>query len=283
MRGAPRLNPLWGLLLALLALVAAPARAELPPRPDGPVYDGAQVIPPETARQLDARLTQYNRLTGRAVVVATVASLDGQDVTDYAQKLAESWSISGKATEEGVLLLVAPTEHKVRIATGRGVQDRLTDALSGRIIRDTMRPRFRSGDYGGGISAAVDEITAQLDRSPADAKAVAEAAAAGAKGSRHAGRGSAVLPAIIWIGVFGLIMAFASRRRGLGSSYGGNSGLGTVLMWGALDALSHSGRRSDWGGGGGSGWGGGDSDGGGFGGFGGGGGGFDGGGASGDW
>ena len=281
MRGAPRLNPLWGLLLALLALVAAPARAELPPRPDGPVYDGAQVIPPETARQLDARLTQYNRLTGRAVVVATVASLDGQDVTDYTQKLAESWSISGKATEEGVLLLVAPTEHKVRIATGRGVQDRLTDALSGRIIRDTMRPRFRSGDYGGGISAAVDEITAQLDRSPADAKAVAEAAAAGAKGGRHAGRGSAVLPAIIWIGVFGLIMAFASRRRGLGSSYGGNSGLGTVLMWGALDALSHSGRRSDWGGGGG--WGGGGSDGGGFGGFGGGGGGFDGGGASGDW
>ena len=258
MRGLPRLAPLWGLLLALLALVAAPARAELPPRPDGPVYDGARVIPPETASQLDARLTQYNRLTGRAVVVATVASLDGQDVTDYAQK----------------------------IATGRGVQDRLTDALSGRIIRDTMRPRFKSGDYGGGISAAVDEITAQLDRSPADAKAVAEAAAAGAKGGRHAGRGSAVLPAIVWIGVFGLIMAFASRRRGLGSSYGGssyggNSGLGTVLMWGALDALSHSGRRSDWGGGGG--FGGGGSDGGGFGGFGGGGGGFDGGGASGDW
>ena len=95
-----------------------------------------------------------------------------------------------------------------------------------------------------------------------------------------------MLPAIVWIGVFGLIMAFASRRRGLGSSYGGssyggNSGLGTVLMWGALDALSHSGRRSDWGGGGG--FGGGGSDGGGFGGFGGGGGGFDGGGASGDW
>jgi uncharacterized protein len=282
MRGpAHLLTRLWLLLLALLAVAATPARAALPPRPDGPVFDGAQVIPAETFRQLDARLTQYNQLTGRAVVVATVASLDGQDVTDYAQKLAESWNIGGKATEEGVLLLVAPTEHKVRIATGRGVQDRLTDALSGRIIRDTMRPRFRAGDYGGGISAAVDEITAQLDRSPADAKAVAEAAAAGAKTGRHGRRGSGVLPAIIWIGVIGLFAALASRRRRLGSSYGGDSGLGTVLMWGALDALSHSGRRSDWGGGGG--WGGGDSGGGGFGGFGGGGGGFDGGGASGDW
>lgn len=280
MRGLPRLAPVWALLLALLALVAAPARAELPPRPDGPVFDGANVIPAETLHQLDQRLTQYNQLTGRAVVVATVASLDGQDVTDYAQKLAESWNIGGKATEEGVLLLVAPGEHKVRIATGRGVQDRLTDALSGRIIRDTMRPRFRAGDYGGGISAAIDEITAQLDRSPADAKAVAEAAAAAAKNGRHGKRGSAIVPAAIWIAIFGIVLAMSTRRRRFGTSYGGDSGLGTVLMWGALDALAHSGRGSGWGGGGGS-FGGGDSDGGGFGGFGG--GDFDGGGASGDW
>lgn len=283
MRGLPRLAPVWALLLALLALVAAPARAELPPRPAGPVYDGAQVIPADTLHQLDQRLTQYNQLTGRAVVVATVASLDGQDVTDYAQKLAESWDIGGKATEEGVLLLVAPAEHKVRIHTGRGVQDRLTDALSGRIIRDTMRPHFRTGDYGGGISAAVDEITAQLDRSPADAKAVAEAAAAGAKhGRRHSG-GLLLIPLAIWLAMFAIAGVSALRRRRFGTFYntGNDSGLGTVLMWSALDAMAHSGRRdSGWSGGG---WSGGDSDGGGFGGFGGGGSGFDGGGASGDW
>ena len=258
-------------LVALLALAGGPALAELPARPDGPVLDQPGIIPAPELQALDSRLRAYNKATGRSVVVATVSSLDGLPVEDYAQQLAEAWDIGGAETEEGVLLLVAPNERQMRIHSGRGVQDRLTDALSGRIIRDTMAPRFKQGDFGGGIAAGVDQIIAQLDRSPADAKAVAEAAAA-AKANEQpesAGVGSVIFW-ILLIVVFSWL--FSGRRRGRRSGVHP-----AVVLWGASEMGRHMGG---WSGGSGGGFGGG---GGGFGGFGGGGGGFDGGGASGSW
>lgn len=264
-------------LLALAALVAAPAHAALPPRPAGPVLDQANVIPDAEETALDAKLRAYNAATGRAVIVATVNSLDDLPIEDYAQQLSEAWDIGGAKTEEGVLLLVAPGERKLRIAAARGVQERLTDALSGRIIRDTIAPRFKTGDFGGGITAGVDAIVAQLDRSPADAKAVAEAAAAAGR-QKADGGGASIGGVIFWIvliGVFMLLFGRGGRRRG--RRYDSGSGLAPIIIF---DALSHLGGRG--GGFGGGGFGGGGS-GGGFGGFGGGGGGFDGGGASGDW
>jgi len=256
----------------VLALLGTSAQAALPPRPDGPILDQANVIPDDQEAALAARLTAYNKATGRSVVVATVNGLDGETIEDYAQKLAEAWDIGGKRTEEGVLFLVAPSERQLRIHAARGVQDRLTDALSGRIIRDTVVPRFKQNDYGGGIAAGVDGIITQLDRSPADAKAVAEAAEAARRdrGQDSAGAGSV----IFWIVLILFFMMVFGRggRRGR-SRRGVDPG---IVLWGASEAFRHFGS------GGGGGFGGGSS-GGGFGGFGGGGGGFDGGGASGSW
>lgn len=266
-------------LLAILAVAAAPARAALPPRPQGPVLDQAAVIPDPQEVALDQKLRAYTQATGRSVVVATVSTLDGLEVEDYAQQLAESWDIGGAKTEEGVLLLVAPAERKLRIHAARGVQDRLTDALSGRIIRDTMAPRFKAGDFGSGIVAGVDQIVAQLDRSPADAKAIAEAAAAAGRGGEQgtASFGSA----IFWIMLIVFFMFVFGRGRKHGGRRARRSGIDpAIMLWGASEIAHHMSR------GGGGGWGGGGSGGGGFdgfGGFGGGGGGFDGGGASGDW
>lgn len=265
-------------LLALLAFAATPALAALPARPAGPVLDQANVIPDAEEAALDAKLRAYNTSTGRAVIVATVNSLDDLPIEDYAQQLVRAWDIGGAKTEEGVLLLVAPGERKLRIEAARGVQERLTDALSGRIIRDTISPRFKAGDFGGGIIAGVDAIVAQLDRSPADAKAVAEAAAAAGRQKADSG-GASIGGVIFWIGlivVFMLLFGRGGRRRG--RRYDTGSGLAPIIIF---DALSHmAGRGGGFGGGGGSSWG---DGGGGFGGFGGGGGGFDGGGASGDW
>lgn len=262
-------------LLALLAFAATPALAALPPRPAGPVLDQANVIPAAQEAALDAKLREYNRVTGRAVIVATVASLDGLPVDDYAQQLVEAWGIGGAKTEEGVLLLVAPAERQLRIAGGRGVQDRLTDALSGRIIRDTITPQFKAGNFGGGITAGVDAIVTQLDRSPADAKAVAEAAAAASRQSSGNGKASAG-GVIFWLVLIGFFMMLFGRRGGAGrGSRFSTGGLGPIIVW---EALNHMGGR-----GGGFGGGGDHGRGGGFGGFGGGGGGFDGGGASGGW
>ena len=275
--------------LALLAVLAgAPAAAQdLPPRPNGPVYDGANVIGPGEKELLERRLSDYTRTTGRAIIVATVPSLDGQDIETYAQRLATTWDIGGKETENGLLFLVAPAERKMRIHTARGLQERMTDIMSGRIIRDVVTPKFKAGDLSGGIVDGVDAIIAQLDMDPAQARAIEEAEAA-----RRANAGEAAAPAVAGI-VFWVVMivffALVFGRRAHGRRYRGGGGMGAVgnvLMWTAINAAMNSGRSgggSSWGGGGGGSWGGGGGGGGGFGGFGGGGGGFNGGGASGGW
>ena len=119
--------------LALSALAGAPAAAQdFPPRPEGPVYDGANIIPDVDERLLDARLRAYNESTGRALIVATVPSLGNETIETYAETLFnDEWGIGGAETDQGLLLLVAPTERKVRIETGYGLQPYVTDILSG--------------------------------------------------------------------------------------------------------------------------------------------------------
>lgn len=267
------------LALLWLVLATAAAQAALPARPAGPVLDQAGVIPDAQEATLDQRLTAYTAQTGRAIIVATVASLDGMDVTDYAQQLAEAWDIGGAKTEQGVLFLIAPADRKMRIHTARGVQERLPDVLAGRILRDDVAPRFKAQDYAGGIAAGVDQIIAQLDRDPADARAIAEAAQA----AQRQGQSSddTIGSAIFWVVMIVIFISLFGRRS---QRYGQRrSGIDPgIVLWGISEIArnaSDSRHSGSWGGG--SGWSSGDS--GGFGGFGGGGGGFDGGGASGDW
>jgi len=268
------------LILTLLAalLISSAATAAIPPRPAGPVYDGANILPPTEEAALDAKLRAYNAATGRAVIVATVPSLDGLDEVTYGQELAEAWDIGGAETEYGVLLLVAPKERRVRIATARGAQlEKLNDILAGQIIRNEITPRFKAGDYPGGITAGVNAIVTQLDRNPADAKAVAEAAAAAASQNRGDGGGASIGGIIFWIALIVVFMAmFGGGKRGrrYRSGRGNVAGaIGEVILWSAISgAFNGDGDGGGFGGGGG-----------GFGGFGGGGGGFNGGGASGGW
>jgi uncharacterized protein len=268
---------LW--LLALFALSASAASAELPPRPPGPVADIAAILPEAEEAALDAKLRAYNKATGRAIIVATVPSLNGQVVERYAQDLARAWEIGGEESEEGVLVLVAPSERKMRIHAAVGAQGRLTDGVASRIIRETMAPRFKQNDYGGGISAGVDQIIAQLDRDEVDARAVAEAAEA-AKSSAGSSDGGGVGVVLFWIVlILFFMLMFGRRRRGYRrSGFGRGVGvwdIGQVAANVAINVALNAALGGDGDGGGGS-----DS---GFGGFGGGGSGFDGGGASGDW
>jgi len=275
----------WLALLA--ALMGAPAAAQdYPARPAGPVYDGADVISPGEEELLDRRLRDYNRTTGRAIIVATVPSLDGLEIEPYAQGLAESWSIGGAESENGLLFLVAPEERRMRIHTARGLQERMTDIMSGRIIRDVVTPRFKEGDLSGGIVAGVDAIVAQLDMDPAQARAIEEAERA-AQAERAENAAPAIAGVVFWIVMIVFFAIVFGRRGARGRKYHGGGGVGSavgnVLLWTALNAAMNSGRGSGGGGWGGGGGGGSFGGGGGFGGFGGGGGGFNGGGASGGW
>lgn len=267
--------------LAILTLVGSPAYAALPARPAGPILDAAGIIPDDQEAVLAQKLVAYNKATGRAIEVATVPSLDGQDVARYAQDLARAWDLGGKESQEAILLLIAPAERKIRIHTAVGVQGRITDAFAGRTIREEIAPRFKNGDYGGGINAGVDALIAQMNRDPVDAKAVAEAAAAAEiqRSASSSSSGSGAGSVIFWLILMVFFISIFGRRRRFGRSSGINPG---IVLWGISEALRHSGNNSGWSSGGG--WSGGDSGGGSdWGGFGGGGGGFDGGGASGDW
>lgn len=261
-------------LLAVLAFAAgSPALAAYPPRPEGPVLDQAGIIPAAEEAALDARLREYNQRTGRAVLVATVSSLDGEDIATYGTTLGQNWGAGGKDSDQGLILLIAPKERKLRIEVGYGLEAYLPDVLAGRIIRDTIAPRFKAGDMVGGINAGINAVTAQLDRDPAEAKAIAEAAAA-AEAQAPRGQDVSAGSVIFWIVLIVFFMSmFGNRRRGVRRS-GIDPG---IVLWGISEIAHHAARGS-----GGSGFGSGDFDGGGgFGGFGG--GGFGGGGASGDW
>ncbi len=267
-------------LALLLALVSQVARAEIPARPDGPIADYANVLTASDKATLDARLRDYNRTTGRAIIVATVPSLDGEEIETYAQTMAETWGIGGAESQNGVLFLVAPTERKVRIATARGVDVRLTDIMSGRIIRDVVVPRFKAGDMSGGIVAGVDAIIRQLDMDPAQAKAIEDAQAAAERARQS--DGGFPIGALFWLVfvvlffILPMLTRGRSRRRRSRSPWGNTAR--DIILWEAGSSiargiLNSSSDGGNWGGGGG----------GGFGGFGGGGGGFSGGGASGGW
>ena len=273
--------------LAILALAGSPAHAALPARPDGPILDAAQVIPDDQEAALSQRLIAYNKQTGRALMVVTVSSLDGQGIERYAQDLGRAWDVGGKESQEGVIFLIAPSERKIRIHPAVGVQGTLTDAFLGRTIREIIAPRFKAGDMVGGINAGVDTLIAQMDRDPVDAKAVAEAAAA-AESQRQSSRSSSsggTESAVFWfcLIVFLVLMVFRSNGRGRrGRRYRSDDGIDPgIILWGLSEIMHHSRNSGHWSGG--SDWGGGGGGGSDWGGFGGGGGGFDGGGASGDW
>lgn len=276
--GAARILALLALLCA--ALVVRPALAAFPPPPDGPVLDAANVIPDAEQAALDQRLRAYNQATGRSLVVATVPSLDGETIEMYAVKLFEEWGIGGEETDQGLLLLVAPNERKLRIEVGFGLHQYVTDALSGRIIRNIITPHFQQGDFAGGIAAGVDALVEQLNRDPADAQAIAEAARVAQAQENQPGSPS-FLGIVFWIAMIGLfIYAFGRGGRGRRHRRGGIDPTLPVMIWGA-SALAHhmvGGRSAGFGGGGGFGDG---LGGGGFGGFGG--GMSGGGGASGSW
>lgn len=269
---------LW---LALVAL-ATPAFAQTFPANNGsPVVDQAGILTPAQVQDLTTKSQALYTQTGHAFAVATVKSLEGYPVEDYAYRLGRAWKLGSAKDNDGVLLLVAPNDRKVSIATGYGAGGYMTDAMSGIIIRENILPHFKQSppDYGGGIEAGADAIMKQMS-APAD---VAARNVAQAQQAQHKRQDSSpgVIPVIFWIIV--LVSVMISMARGArGQRYRSRhpSGISPwVVLWG-LNELSRGsgGGGSSWGGGGSS-WGGGG--GGSFGGFGG--GSFGGGGASGSW
>jgi len=261
----------WRRLFALAAALvlamagAGPVCAAALPVLTGRVVDDAHLLRPDQIAALDSKLAGLEAQSRRQLVVVTVPGLDGEDIADFGVKLGRAWGIGSKQRNDGLLLIIAPIERKARVEVGYGLEGIVTDALSDLIIRHDMAPRFRNGDYAGGINAAVDNLIAQLQLPDDEARSVAsQAAVREANETRpHADAGTVVF-AVIFVLFF--VLPFLRVLRGGGRRYGG----GVWIIPGG-----------GWGGGGG--WSGGGGWGGGGGGFSGGGGSFGGGGASGGW
>ena len=137
-----RQGRLAALLLAMLAamVLAMPAFAQDFPKLTGPVVDQADILTPEQEAVLDGKIRGLQANTQRQMTIATVSTLDGYEVSDYAFRLGEHWGLGDKARDDGLLLLIAPNDRKMWIAVGRGLEPYVTDAFSGRVVRNTLRP-----------------------------------------------------------------------------------------------------------------------------------------------
>ena len=144
-------------LLSIL-LGAAVARAAPIPRLQGPVNDYAGVISANQRARLDAFLREQERQTSNQIVILTVNSLEGDTVQHYANEVFRAWQLGQKGKDNGVLILAAIKDRKVWIEVGKGLEGVLTDAISSQIYRNEIVPKFRTGDYGGGLWAAVSAV-----------------------------------------------------------------------------------------------------------------------------
>jgi len=150
------------LFLHILALLvfAASALALEPPALRGHVNDYAALLSPSAVAQLEQQLQELEKSDSTQVVVLTVPSLEGDSLEDFSIRVAEKWRIGQQGVDNGVILLVSKAEHKIRIEVGRGLEGKLTDLISGRIIRSDMAPKFKANDFDGGVAAGVNSIIA---------------------------------------------------------------------------------------------------------------------------
>src|SRR5215468_6586545 len=256
---------LAALTIAFVAVLSVgdPARAEPSfPALIGRVVDEAGVLDQAARARIESKLEQLESKTSTQLVVVTLRSLQGYDIADYGYRLGRAWGIGQKGKNNGAILLVAPNERRVRIEVGYGLEGTITDAVSRLIIENAILPRFRAGDFPGGIERGVDDLVLLLSGNAEDFKRRAEQQNRPSDASDAVSFFFVILMIAIWFIFF--------VRRPQRPGYAGRQLPPVFIPTGGL------GRRGGWGGGG---W----SSGGSGGGFSGGGGSFGGGGASGSW
>lgn len=159
-----RLRTSLGWMFVLLLLLAASVVTAEPNFPvlSGRVVDDAGILDAATIQNLTGMLEQHERATGEQVVVVTLKSLDGYSIEDFGYQLGRHWEIGQKGKNTGAILIIVPSEHKIRIEVGYGLEGKLTDAISRTIIDGDIVPNFRRGDFNAGVLAGTESILSVL-------------------------------------------------------------------------------------------------------------------------
>jgi uncharacterized protein len=230
----------------------------------GRVNDYASVMSQEQVQSLEARLAQFEQETGHQVAVLTIPTLDGEDIEGFSIRVAENWKIGKKGFDNGVILVVAVKDRRLRLEVGYGLEGVLPDAIAKQITSNYIVPRFRSQDYAGGIIAGIDAVLRVIKNEPLPESARKKGGSQGPNLS-----GTAML--VITLALFGL-MAFsaASRRKNRmwatrgrhyppifwggggfgGGGFGSSGGFGGGGFSGGSDGGGFSGGGGSFGGGG---------------------------------
>jgi uncharacterized protein len=258
-------------LLLLLAGYSSFADDKIYPDKPAParlVNDFAHMMNSGETGQLEGKLDEFARTTSTQITIVTIKNLGGHDVQEYSVEVFNRWGLGQAGKNNGVLLLVSSDDRKAWITVGKGLEGVLTDAKSGIIFRNELKPAFKEGKYYEGLSRSADAIIAVTKGEYTNEKGTAQ-------GNNHV-----PLKAIIVLIIFIVIILRIFRGGGGGGgNYMSGRGIGNFATGMLLGNMLGGGNRGGWGGGGSGGWGGGD--GGGFGGFGG--GSTGGGGAGGSW
>lgn len=252
------------LLLASLVLAltgVAPAAPPDVPALRGRVNDYAGVMNAEQAQRLESRLAQFEVETGHQVAVLTVPTLDGDDIEGFSIRVAEKWQLGQKGFDNGVILVVALKDRRLRLEVGYGLEGVLPDAIAKRIISEYIVPRFRVQDYAGGIVAGIEAVLSVIKNEPLPKPARQPNPAQGFPWDLF-------LMLVVTLAVFGIMAAASGTNRRRPNLWATGGRHHPPIYWGSGLGGGFGGRyRGGFGGGG----------------FGGGGGGFGGGGASGSW
>jgi len=236
----------------------------IPNKPNPPklVNDYANILTEEQEQALEQKVVSYNDSTSSQIAIVTIKTLEGYEDEEYAIALGRKWGVGGREFSNGIIILVAIEDKKIRIEVGYGLEGAIPDITAKQIIDYSITPEFRQGHYYRGLDHAVDDIM----------KAAAGEYKAPARKSSGKGKGFG-FGAIIFFLI--MLFLFAGGRGGRGGggmlSRRGYRDIGTGMLLGTLLGGGRGGGGGGWSGGGG----------GGFGGFGG--GSFGGGGASGSW
>ncbi len=148
-------------LACILVVLSLPIAAQNQlnfPKLSGRVVDTANIIETKVEAQLNLQLQAHERATGNQIVIATLQSLEGNDIRNYGYQLGRHWKLGEKGKDNGVILLIAPNDRKVAIEVGYGLEGSLTDAISHNIIQTQLLPAFRQQQFSRGIINATVAI-----------------------------------------------------------------------------------------------------------------------------
>ena len=195
------------LLLCSLALLAPVAAEPKFPPLTGRIVDEAGVLKPEDRAAILDMLRVLEEKSTDQIVVYTASSLQGYEIEDFGYRLGRFWQIGQKDKNNGIVLIVAPNERKVRIEVGRGLEPQMTDLMSGLIVQNVILPAFRRGDFSGGIRAGVHDIRDVLLGDAEEVKRRAQG------GKKRTSNDDSLWPFLLFFGLFVAFFLFSAWQQ----------------------------------------------------------------------